>query len=147
MFINTKYYIFLLLAIISTCLSATELGNLSPQQLQEMQSLNPLIIDIRTTREWDDTGIIAGSHKLEFFNEDGKFDSEQWLAQLKQLKKSPDQPVVLVCRSGNRSAMVGNFLTQKQGMKKIFHLQNGIKSWIKAGKAIDKGCSTQVACK
>ena len=147
MFINTKYYIFLLLAIISTCLNATELGNLSPQQLQEMQSSKPLIIDIRTTREWDDTGIIAGSHKLEFFNKDGKFDSEQWLAQLKQLKKSPDQPVVLVCRSGNRSSMVGNFLTQKQGMKKVFHLRNGIKSWINAGMAIDKGCSTQVACK
>lgn len=145
--INIKLYIQLILAFLPALLNAAELGNLSPQQLQEMQSSNPLIIDIRTAREWEDTGIIAGSHKLEFFNEDGKFDSEQWLAQLKQLQQSPDQPVVLVCRSGNRSAMVGNFLAQKQGMEKVFHLQNGIKSWIKSGKAIDKGCSTQVACK
>jgi rhodanese-related sulfurtransferase len=124
----------LLLSSFTTSLSAAELGNLNPQQILEKP--NALIIDIRTKQEWQQTGTIPNSHKLQSFDKQGKFDSSAWLAQLEQLKQSPAQPVILVCRSGNRSEIVGKFLTDKQGMKNVYHLDGGIKSWLSANKQL-----------
>jgi len=125
---------FSILLLTSNYSSADELKNLDPEQIEALQNNGALIIDIRTAKEWQSTGIIPNSKKLQFFDAQGKFNAEEWVKELNQAKTSPDQPVVLVCRSGNRSSMVGNFLTQKLGMKKIYHLQNGISSWIKSGK-------------
>ncbi len=122
------------LLLTSNYLLADELKNLGPEQIEALQKNGALIIDIRTIKEWQTTGTIPNSKKLQFFDAQGKFNAEEWVKELNQVKSSPDQPVVLVCRSGNRSSMVGNFLTQKLGMKNIYHLQNGITSWIKSGK-------------
>ena len=119
-----------------TQLSAAELGNLTPKQLEQKQ--NALVIDIRTEKEWQDSGIIPNSHKLQFYDQNGKFDATAWVDQLNQLKQTPDQTVILVCRSGNRSSTVGNFLANKKGMENVFHLQNGIKSWLQAGKKLQQ---------
>ncbi len=134
------FFSFLLLT--SNYLPAEELKNLDPEQIEVLQKNGALIIDIRTAKEWQSTGIIPNSKKLQFFDSQGKFDAEHWVKELNQVKASPDQPVVLVCRSGNRSSMVGNFLTQKLGMKNIYQLQNGITSWIKSGKKTTKDQQT-----
>lgn len=118
----------------STAASATaELGQVSAEQLQSMQQNdNALVIDVRTETEWQATGVIPGSQKLQSFNSDSQFDAEKWLADLQKLKTSPDQAVILVCRSGNRSGKVGEFLV-RQGMPNVYHLNNGLQSWIKSG--------------
>lgn len=135
----SKFLYFLFLTFFATLLSAAELTDLSVNQVQAMQQQGEaLVIDIRTAQEWQNSGIIPDSHKLQFFNSDGKYDADTWLAKLAELKSSPDQPVILVCRSGNRSGMVGNFLTQKLGMKNIYHLSNGIRGWQKAGQQLEK---------
>ena len=118
--------------------SAEELTNISPEQLKTLRNNGALVVDVRTAKEWDATGIIPGSKKLEFFNEQGEFDAKKWLNTLNQHHSSAEQPVILVCRSGNRSDMVGNYLAKKVGMKNIYHLQNGILSWIKTGNEIEK---------
>ncbi len=133
---------FSILLLTSNYLPADELKNLDPEQVEVLQKNGALIIDIRTVKEWQSTGIIPNSKKLQFFDPQGKFDAETWVKELNQVKSSPDQPVILVCRSGNRSSMVGNFLTQKLGMKNILHLQNGITSWIKSGKKTIKDQQT-----
>lgn len=140
--------IILLLTFFTTYISAEELGLLTPDQLITMQkNQNALVIDVRTEKEWESTGVIPDSHKLQFFSSKGEFDETQWLANLNKLRTSKDQPVILVCRSGNRSGMVGNLLTKKLNMKNVFHLSNGIMPWIKAGNKITKDCLTEVACK
>ncbi|MDD1620300.1 MAG: rhodanese-like domain-containing protein [Methylococcaceae bacterium] len=117
--------------------ATAELGQVSVGQLQPMrQNDHALVIDIRTEAEWHATGIIPGSQKLQSFNNDGQFDAEKWLADLQKLKTSPDQPVILVCRSGNRSGKVGEFLV-RQGMPNVYHLNNGIQSWIKSGNPVE----------
>lgn len=129
----------LLLSFFSTIISAAGLVDLSTEQLVNMQkNKNALVIDIRTEKEWQSTGTIPGSHKLQFFSAQGKYDAEKWLAELSKLKSSEDQPIILVCRSGGRSGMVGGMLTKQQGMKSIHHLSSGITSWIKAGGKITK---------
>ncbi len=117
-------------------MAAAKLGQVFSEQLQTMQrNDHALIIDIRTEAEWHATGIIPGSQKLQSFNSDGQFDSAKWLADLQKLKTSPDQAVILVCRSGNRSDKVGEFLV-RQGMPNVYHLNNGIQSWIKSGHPV-----------
>ncbi len=134
-----KFSLFFLLSFFSAFIFAAELGNLSPEQLIAMQKNNDaLVIDIRTEKEWNASGIIPDSHKLQFFSANGNFDAEKWLADLNQLKTSPEQVVILVCRSGNRSGKVGNLLAKKMGINNIHHLSSGISHWIKSGNSILK---------
>ncbi|MDT4290919.1 rhodanese-like domain-containing protein [Methylomonas sp. MO1] len=128
-------------------LYATELGKITAEQLLSMQqNQNALVVDVRTAPEWQATGVIAQSQKLESFDSNGHFDQEKWLANLEKLKSSPDQPVILVCRSGNRSGKIGQILTEQLGMKNVYHLSNGIQSWIKDGHPVKADCLT-TACK
>jgi rhodanese-related sulfurtransferase len=118
---------------------AEELKNLSAKELVVMQKeKSALIIDIRTEQEWNSTGTIPGSHKLQFFSSQGKYDIDKWMAELNTLKKTNDQPVVLVCRSGNRSGMVGKMLTEQLKNKNIYHLSSGISSWVLSGNKVSK---------
>ena len=145
--LNVKLPIILFTALFAGFLSAAELVNITPEQLQTMQKQNALVIDIRTEKEWAESGTIPESIKIQYFDKEGKYDSEQWLTQLNTHRRSSNQPVILVCRSGNRSAKVGTFLTQQLNMGNIYHLQYGMNAWSKEGREIDKGCPTQIACK
>ncbi|MDQ7090728.1 MAG: rhodanese-like domain-containing protein [Methylococcales bacterium] len=136
-----------LLILCSFNLFATELGQLTPQQLETLQQQqNPLVIDIRTQKEWAQTGIIPKSHPLQFFDEQGHFNEEQWLENLKKLQEKSDQPIVLVCNSGNRSSKVGELLTQKLGMKNIYHLSKGFRHWLKSSHPVVENCHLTKTC-
>lgn len=142
-----KLTLFFLFIFFNNLILASELGQLSPTQLIKLQKQqNALIIDIRSEKEWTTTGIIPGSHKLQFFSAAGKSNQKQWLFDLNQLKSSTDQPIILVCRSGSRSSFVADMLIKK-GVKNVHHLSTGIIPWIKAGNKINKDCPTQLACK
>ncbi len=135
------------LSFLSAPAMAEDLVALSVEQLQAMQrDAGALVIDIRTDKEWQTTGVIPGSHTMEFFGADGKYDAHKWLTDLSTLKSAPEQPVILVCRSGNRSGRLGNCLTQQLGMKNVYHLSDGIESWIQAGGKLDAPCLNQTAC-
>lgn len=144
-----KLILSLILSVLCFCNTAwaKELQTVTPEQLLDMQkNQKALVVDIRTAAEWQASGVIADSQKLESFNQEGKFDQEKWLTELEKLKSSPDQPVILVCRSGNRSGNVGTFLSDKVGMKNVYHLENGLQSWIKSGHPVSPNCLT-TACK
>jgi rhodanese-related sulfurtransferase len=126
-------------------LSAEELGELSNPDFVKMQP-EALVIDIRTEQEWQQTGTIPNSHKLQFFSAEGKYDTDEWIQKMEALKTNPDQPVILVCRSGSRSSMVGNMLAKQLNMKNIYHLSNGIVPYIKTGNAIQKECTDSKSC-
>ena len=143
--VKTPFFLFIVL--FTGFLSADELVTISSAQLQTMQQQNALVIDIRTEQEWAKTGTIPESLKIQFFDKNGKYDLEQWLKQLNERRQSLNQPVILVCRSGNRSARVGKFLTQNMQMNNIYHLGNGLNAWTKEAREIDKDCPTQIACK
>ncbi|QPK65082.1 rhodanese-like domain-containing protein [Methylomonas sp. LL1] len=133
--------------LFSAQLLADELKSVSPEQLLDMQqNRNALVIDVRTEAEWQASGVISNSHKLQSFDNQGAFDQNPWLASLEKLKSSPDQPVILVCRSGNRSGKVGALLARQLGMKNIYHLENGLQSWIKSGHPLSPNCLA-IACK
>lgn len=128
-----KSFFLVLSLLISTPVFADNLGQLNPEQLQSLQqNQNALVVDVRTPAEWQASGVIPNSQRLQGFDSNGKFDANQWLSDLQKLKSSADQPVILVCRSGSRSSKIGELLAQ-QGEKNIYHLSNGIQGWIQSG--------------
>lgn len=143
----TKTLSLLLSSILfSAQLIAGELVTVSPEQLLDMQQKqNALVVDIRTEAEWQASGVIANSQKLQSFDSQGNFDQEKWLADLNKMKSSPDQPIILVCRSGNRSEKIGTLLTQKLGINNVYHLSGGLQSWLKTNHPVSANC-TQTAC-
>ncbi len=139
-------YLFFLTSILwFGSLSAEQLGELSNSDFIKMQP-EALVIDIRTEQEWQQTGTIPNSHKLQFFSAEGKYDTEEWIRQMEALKNNPNQPVILVCRSGSRSSMVGNMLTKQLNMKNVYHLSNGILPYIKTGHTVKKECPDSKPC-
>ncbi|GGD45333.1 hypothetical protein GCM10012288_19630 [Malaciobacter pacificus] len=128
--------IFLLL--LSSIFAFADLKGINPTQLQEMIDKNITVIDIRTPPEWNGIGTIPTSKKIMFFDIKGNYDIQKWLNDFSTYVKDKDQAFVLVCRSGNRTGTVGNFLSKKLGYKNVYHLQDGIKSWIKEGKEVIK---------
>lgn len=127
-------------------LVAAELINLSPNDVGQKLTKDALVIDIRTSQEWQSTGIIPGSHPVQFFDQNGKYNAEQWLSTVKQLQTSPDQEIVLVCHSGGRSGHVGQYLTDTLKISNVSHLQNGISSWIKEKRPTEKVCTPTINC-
>ena len=89
-----------------------------------MESGVPLI-DIRTKREWYETGVIKKSNLLTFFDKDGNYDVKEWMSKLKKIASNKD-PVIIICRSGRRSRIVANFLDQKEHYKTVYHATYGI---------------------
>ena len=140
-------YTFIFVFLFSTkILTAAELINLTTSDVSNKLTENALVIDIRTPQEWQNTGIIPGSHPVKFFDKNGKYDADQWLATVKQLQTSPEQEIILVCRSGGRSGRVGNLLTQKLNMSNVSHLQNGISSWIREKRPTETACTPTQTC-
>jgi len=88
------------------------------------------IIDIRTSPEWKETGIVENSIPITFFDEQGRYNAETFLNELtKHVKK--DREFALICRTGNRTVAVSEFLS-KQGYK-VINLKGGIKRLISQG--------------
>ncbi len=93
------------------------------------------VIDIRRSDEWRATGVIPDSRLLTAFDSAGRFQTEFLEALL--IETDPDDPIVLVCRSGARSAAVGRFLVERQGYSNVFNVEGGMIDWLRRDYAVD----------
>ena len=109
------------------------LKELTTEQLLDAQKSGSVIIDIRSSNEWAETGIIAGAETVTAFSADGKLHSD-FRKKFFSLIKSKDTPIVLYCRSGNRSKRLGNVLVNQGNYTNVSHLSKGIIGWQKDGK-------------
>ncbi|MCP3850080.1 MAG: rhodanese-like domain-containing protein, partial [Gammaproteobacteria bacterium] len=115
-----------LFLLFSTLNVFAEVGQLSNAQMKEFIEQGVPIIDIRRAEEWKSTGVVSGSKLLTFFDARGNYNMEKWLSPLDKIAGKND-PFILICRSGNRTGQVSNFLDKKLGYTKVNHLQRGIK--------------------
>lgn len=115
-------------------------------QLDKLLKSGVPIIDIRLPAEWEETGIVPGSKLLTFFDEHGRADAAGWLEKLKPIAK-PNEPVIVICRSGNRTKPVSQFLSRKAGYATVYNVKNGIKGWIAAGAPVVPASQSIAACK
>ena len=89
------------------------------------------IIDIRRASEWQDTGVIKQSHLMTFFDKKGNHNIDEWLSNLKKITKEGD-PVIIICRSGNRSGIVSKFLDEQANYSNVYNASGGILSWVRS---------------
>ena len=106
-----------------------EVKDVNNQEIINLINKNVPIIDIRRSAEWRDTGIIKGSILLTFFDKKGNSNTEKWLPELKKIAREGD-PVIIICRSGRRSAIVSKFLNEQANYTNVFNASGGILSWI-----------------
>lgn len=106
-----------------------EVINIDNAELARLTAKGVPIIDIRTAGEWKSTGVIAGSRLLTFFDERGNANPAQWLASAKGIAK-PDQPVILICRSGNRTRAATEFLSSQAGYQTVYNVSSGLNGWL-----------------
>lgn len=106
--------------------------NINNQELSALLKQGVAIVDIRTEPEWQQTGVIAGSHLLTLFDEKRQVvDPQGWLQKVKKVV-ALDQPVILICRVGNRTVPATRFLV-KSGYATVYNVTGGIEPWIRAG--------------
>lgn len=106
--------------------------HVSNAQLQKLLDQKVILIDIRRPEEWAQTGIVAGSKKLTFFTRTGGINPNL-VPGLKAIA-SADQPVALICRTGNRTNVAAQMITSQLGYKKVYNVKNGITKWMAEGR-------------
>ncbi|MCF6201939.1 MAG: rhodanese-like domain-containing protein [Hydrogenimonas sp.] len=127
------------LLLLLTFLSLTLFAGVKDLDINTFEKLKKQgvpIIDIRTPQEWRETGIIDGSHTIMFFDPSGRYDLRSFLSRLSKLGIEKDTPFVLVCRSASRTKMLGDFLSDKLGYKKVYELKGGILNWKRQSKPL-----------
>jgi rhodanese-related sulfurtransferase len=139
------YLLALSLGLLSLTAQA-EVIDIDNAELDRLIKSGVPVIDIRTQGEWEESGIIGGSKLNTFFDEKGKADPAAWLEKVKPFAK-PDQPVILICRSGNRTKPASQFLSQQAGYAKVYNVKNGIKSWVKDGGTLTPAAQTLASCR
>ena len=95
--------------------------------LQLINHKNALVLDVREQGEYN-AGHVLNSILMPL----GKLKE-----RVGELEKHKDQPVVVVCRSGNRSGKACVMLG-KQGFTQAYNLAGGVMAWQKANLPLEK---------
>ncbi len=97
------------------------------EAMQLINHKNALVLDVRESNEYD-AGHVLNSRLIP-------------LGSIKQrigeLEKYKDKPVVVICRSGARSAMACAMMG-KQGFTQVYNLAGGVIAWQKANLPLRK---------
>lgn len=110
--------------------------NLDNQQLQTLLEQGVPLYDIRRPEEWKQTGVIEGSKKLTFVDKNGRLKADFIPAFTSDIPK--DQPVILICRTGNRTSTLARHLSKELGYSNIYNVKHGITSWMRNGGPVIK---------
>ncbi len=85
-------------------------------------NINPLILDVRTDREFND-GHIENSILIPV---------QVLQMRLSELEEYKDRPIFIYCRSGNRSTVASRMLIDK-GFTQVTNLRHGVNDWNRSG--------------
>ena len=110
-----------------------EVKNANNQEIIALMKNGVPLIDVRTYDEWQKTGVIENSKLLTFFNKNGDSNLKEWMHELRKIV-SKDEPVIILCRSGKRSGIVSNILSDKMQYSNIYNASSGIIGWINDGQ-------------
>lgn len=123
----------LLLITLSAC---TELpyNNINNGTLKTMLEQGVQIYDVRRPDEWRQTGVIKDSRLLTFVDGSGSVKPDFLTKFTSSVGK--DDPVILICRTGNRTSSLARHLAEKMGYTQIYNVHDGITRWISEGHLV-----------
>ena len=121
-------YIALALSVVASVLFAPSLlprggyGDVTVQEARRLIEDKPdlVLLDVRTESEYEE-GHIEGAVNIPVQELSVRFD-----------ELSPEDELLVYCRTGNRSAQAVDILLDL-GFTKIYHMDAGITGWIEAG--------------
>jgi rhodanese-related sulfurtransferase len=98
----------------------------SPELLEELRGgRRPVVIDVREPNEWN-LGRLPGAVHIPRGQLEGHIEG----------RARRDQPVVLYCASGSRSALAADVL-QQMGFEDVRSLADGFRGWVYAGGEVE----------
>ena len=97
----------------------------SDELLDFIEINSAVLVDVRTHDEYN-SGYIENSLNIDYLSNDFSENVE---------KLDKNTPIVLYCRSGKRSSLSANKLSEL-GFKEIYNLEGGILGWIELGNSV-----------
>ncbi|MCB1956898.1 MAG: rhodanese-like domain-containing protein [Rhodocyclaceae bacterium] len=107
----------------------------------DVDALAPLIeqgiplVDVRNHADQVETGIVPGARPIGFFDDHGEQQPAAWMASLKPVA-GPDDPVILICRSGAKARMAADYLDKHEGYRKVYAVEGGVIGWKALGHPV-----------
>ena len=123
-----KYILVVAFSTIFSCslINNESINHMNSDELIDFIELNDaILVDVRTEDEYN-SGYIENSLNIDYFSNDFSVNAD---------KLDKNTPIILYCRSGNRSSMSANKIS-KLGFKEIYNLEGGILEWIEEGNVI-----------
>ena len=128
-------FIFLLTCFAKSNVFA-ETIDINNDEIKKLIKNNVPIVDIRTSDEWNQTGVIPNSILLTFFKKNGAYNFETWHKELGYVIDT-NKPYVLICRSGRRTKIVSEMIDKKID-KLVYNASFGINSWLQSNLKVVK---------
>lgn len=112
---------FLLCALLALPAAAQQMS--ATEARDAVQAGQLTLIDIRTPREWQQTGVAPGAVRINMLHPQGAtgFLNEV----LAKVGGDRTAPIALICRTGNRTTQVQKFL-QGQGFTRVYNVREGM---------------------
>lgn len=106
-------------------------ATVSSDEVQALVERGVAVVDVRTPREWRQTGVIPGSRLITAFDEAGRL-KPSFAAALRQAV-AQDQEVVVICATGRRSAAISLLMVSEGGYTRVYDATDGIQGWLRSG--------------
>ena len=113
-------------------------GEVLPVEVEDLHTLldrGVPMVDVRTPAEWQDTGVVEGSQLLSYFDPQGRANPDAYMQKFAAIA-GPDDEVILICRTGERSTKVAKYLDAEQKYRKVYVIQGGVIGWKALGNPI-----------
>lgn len=134
-FVGNNWELFLALGVILVLLYFNLAGHAlrgyrraSPTEAtQLMNRENAVVVDVREDNEFKQGHILGAVHvPLGFLDK-----------RINDLEQYKDRPVIVSCRSGQRSARAASVL-KKHGFESVYNLEGGLQAWQNASMPVTK---------
>lgn len=125
-----------MLLLLAACTGDVGYSNIDNDELQQLLAQGLPLYDIRRPEEWRETGVVKGSQRLTFVDASGQL-SPQFMPEFTR-KIAKDTPVILICRTGNRSSVLAKYLVEKLGYTHVYNVSRGISGWLGEKRAVSR---------
>ena len=129
-----RFFALILLIITLSACAEPPYSNLDNKQLKAMLEQNVPIFDVRRLDEWKQTGVVEGSKLLTFVDSSGRMNPD-FISRF-SATVNKDDPVILICRTGNRTSTLARLLVEQMGFTQVYNVRNGITQWIREERPI-----------
>lgn len=132
---------FLALALALPAVAQNASSILTAEQAQSLHAAGQIVlVDIRQPEEWRQTGVAEGAVRISMAHPEG---GQGFLRDvLTAVDGNTDAPLVLICRTGNRTSQVVPAL-QQWGFTQVYHIPEGMlgsghgPGWIRTGLPVE----------